>query len=109
MGGRAGEISGLSVVRPVVFRPQAEHEALEAMHWYESRRAGLGAEFGESLAALLMRVASNPLSFPAVYLEARRAVLARFPYAVFFRFADETVVVLSVHGRKDPRRWQGRM
>jgi plasmid stabilization system protein ParE len=109
MGGPAVEASGLSVPRPVVFRPQAEHEALEARRWYESRRAGLGTEFGESLAALLTRVASNPLSFPTIHGEARRAVLARFPYAIYFRFADETVVVLSVHGRRDPNRWRGRM
>jgi hypothetical protein len=35
-------------------------------------------------------------------------VLMRFPYAIYFRVSDEAVVVLAVHGRQDPARWQAR-
>ena len=38
--------------------------------------------------------------------KSRRAVLLRFPYAVYFRLDRETLVVLAVHGRQDPARWQ---
>ena len=51
----------------VVFRPQAEDEALEVRQWYELRRAGLGREFGQALDVLVLRIASNPLVFPRVH------------------------------------------
>lgn len=77
-------------------------------HWYEARRAGLGREFGQEVDGLIARIASSPLAFPRVHNETRRAVLTRFPYAIYFRVADESVVVLAVHGRQHPGRWKRR-
>jgi plasmid stabilization system protein ParE len=54
------------------------------------------------------RIAENPLAFPRAHGEIRRATLHRFPYAIYFRLAGDEVVVLAVHGRQDPRRWQRR-
>ena len=96
------------MTRRVVFRPQAEEEALEARRWYESRRPGLGQEFGQAMDGLLARVVANPLAFPIAHHETRRAVFSRFPYAVYFRLDQDVVVVLAVHGRQDPTRWQTR-
>jgi plasmid stabilization system protein ParE len=96
------------VARAVVFRPQAEGEALDVRQWYESKRIGLGQEFGRALDVLIERVVANPLAFPRVHQEIRRAVLSRFPYAVYFRVTDEAVVVLAIHGRQHPSRWQYR-
>lgn len=92
----------------VVFRPQAEDEALEVRQWYESRRPGLGREFGQSLDVLIARIAATPHAFPRVHDETRRAVLSRFPYAVYIREADQTIVVLAIHGRQHPSRWKRR-
>ena len=92
----------------VVFRPQAEDEALEVRQWYETRRVGLGREFGEALDLLIARIAASPLAFPRVHNETRRAVLSRFPYAVYFRLTNEAVIVLGIHGRQHPSRWRRR-
>ena len=94
--------------RPVRFRPEAEAEALETRKWYERRRSGLGEAFNADLIAVLERIGENPLQFPPVRGEIRRAVLSRFPYAVYFRIHDSEIVVLAVHGRQDPDRWQSR-
>ena len=96
------------MTRRVVFRPQAEDEVLEVRQWYESRRVGLGREFGEAADALVARMAANPQLFPHVHGETRRAVLSRFPYALYFRASDDEIVVLAIHGRQDPSRWQRR-
>jgi plasmid stabilization system protein ParE len=96
------------VALEVVFRPQAEDEVLEVRQWYESKRFGLGREFGEELNRIVEHIAAGPLQFPRVHGETRRAVLSRFPYAVYFRVADTTVVVLAIHGRQHPSRWQSR-
>lgn len=94
--------------RTVVFRAQAEDEALDVRDWYEERRPGLGDEFAAALHALVQGIAENPPAFPSVLGKTRRAVLTRFPYAVYFRETDEEIVVLAIHGRQDPKRWQGR-
>jgi plasmid stabilization system protein ParE len=96
------------VALEVVFRPQAEDEALDVRQWYESKRLGLGREFAEELNRIVERIAAGPLHFPRVHGETRRAVLSRFPYAVYFCVADAAVVVLAIHGRQHPSRWQRR-
>jgi plasmid stabilization system protein ParE len=96
------------VTRSVVFRPDAEDEVRDARQWYESRRSGLGRTFAEAVDAVVERIAAKPLQFPTVHNDIRRAVLSRFPYAVYFGIADESIVVLAVHGRQDPSRWQHR-
>jgi len=96
------------VTHAVVFRPQAEDEVLEAKQWYESRSAGLGERFAAAVDLLVDRVAENPFAFMQVHGETRRAVLTRFPYALYYRIDAERIVVLAVHGRQDPARWQAR-
>jgi hypothetical protein len=50
-----------------------------------------------------------PERYPVVRGEARRALLRRFPYAVFFVATPDLVSVLAcMHARRDPRRWQER-
>jgi len=92
----------------VVFRPQAEDEVLEVRRWYESRRAGLGAEFGQAVDALVARILESPLAFQRAHKETRRAVLTRFPYALYYRIAGDDIVVQAVHGRQHPSRWRRR-
>ena len=94
--------------REVVFRPQAEDDALDAHAWYESRRTGLGREFGHAVNTLVTRIVDNPLLFPRVHGETRRAVLSRFRYAIYFRETDDQIVVLAIHGRQHQSRWQER-
>lgn len=92
----------------VSFRPQAEAEAVEARDWYENRRDGLGTEFRAALEDTIDRIVTNPLMHPEVHDETRRAILQRFPYVVYYRVVGEEIVVLAVHGRQHPRRWQMR-
>ena len=96
------------MTRRVHFRPQADAEVLEARRWYEERRQGLGEEFGAAVDDTVARIAATPLAFPRVHGETRRAILRRFPYAIYFRIWEDAIVVLAVHGRQDPQRWQFR-
>ena len=96
------------MTRRVVVRPQAEDEVLEIRQWYEARREGLGREFGVAVDELVARITTNPLAFQRAHNETRRAVLTRFPYALYFRILGEEIVVQAVHGRQDPSRWRAR-
>jgi plasmid stabilization system protein ParE len=91
----------------VVFRPQAQAELLEARNWYEARQDGLGVEFSAAIDATVSNIRERPLAYPRVHNEIRRAVLQRFPYAVFFQLLEEEIVILAIiHGRRHPRAWQ---
>lgn len=92
----------------VVFRPQAELEALEVRRWYDGRREGLGNEFAAEVDEIVVRIGDTPFAYQRARGEIRRAVLRRFPYAIYFRTTVTQVIVLAVHGRQDPARWQNR-
>ena len=87
----------------------AEADALDATLWYEQRSPGLGTEFLAAVEATLAEIAAMPERYPVVRGEARRALLRRFPYGVYFVASPKLVnVVACLHVRRDPRRWQER-
>jgi plasmid stabilization system protein ParE len=94
--------------RTVRFLPEALEDLLETRHWYARREADLGLAFAEAIATAIVRIEHDPASFPRVDGEVRRLVVRQFPYAVYFREEGDELLVLAVHGRQDPRRWQER-
>ena len=66
------------MIRKPVFRPQADQEAQSARQWYEEQRPGLGIEFPNAMDEVVERISSNPLAFPIVHSETRRAIIRRF-------------------------------
>jgi len=97
------------VTRRLAFRPEAQSELLDARAWYEGQRAGLGQLFAAAVEVTIDAILQNPLAYPRVHGDTRRALVQRFPYAVYFRPIEDELVVLAVmHGRRLPRRWQSR-
>ena len=97
------------MTRRVLFRSQARVELREARAWYDERQPGLGVRFAAAVELAVERIAETPLAYPKVRGELRRAVLRRFPYAIYFRVLPEFVIILAViHGRRAPQRWQSR-
>lgn len=93
----------------LVLRPEAQAELLGARDWYEAERVGLGAVFTAAVEAAVTAILRNPAAYPRVRGDTRRALLRRFPYAVYFRpTAGEIVVLAVMHGRRDPRQWRSR-
>ena len=93
----------------VIFLPAAQTEASEAQDWYEAEARGLGGTFRAELDNAVHRLTDNPLQFPLIFADIRRALLRRFPYALFFRIVDDTVFVMACfHSACDPRIWQHR-
>jgi len=97
------------MIREVIIRPEAEAELSDAFGWYEERVQGLGAEFLISVDATIHAIVRNPRQFAEVHKEIRRALLRRFPYAVFFLVDDSQIIVLAVfHVKRNPKKWQAR-
>ena len=93
-----------------IVRPAAEADIAEAALWYESRSLGLGAEFLRAVAVCFAEIQRSPDRFPQIYKTSRRALLRRFPYAVYFVPTTTHIrVVACMHVKRDPRRWQRRV
>ena len=97
------------MTRAVRFRPQASEDVDSAISWYGDERPALAFAFAESLDTVVARISETPFQFPVVHGETRRALLGRFPYAVFFIVDADVVHVLAVvHLHRDPSAWKSR-
>ncbi|MFT3773611.1 MAG: type II toxin-antitoxin system RelE/ParE family toxin [Minicystis sp.] len=94
----------------LIVRTKAELDIQEATDWYEEEEPGLGARFVDELSSTLNRIRVMPLQFPSVGQGARRALLKRFPYAIYFvlRDADQAVIIAVLHQRRAPSVWKQR-
>lgn len=87
-------------------RARARQDIEEAAAWYETQRPGLAGEFLDEVQVAFDSVAAYPAAYPILHRGARRAVLHRFPFGVFYRLFGGTAVVVAVmHGSRHPRRW----
>ena len=94
----------------LVIAPEAQQDIAEAYSWYEGRRAGLGEEFLSAVDACLEAIRRAPERYATIYESYRRSLVRRFPYAVFYEHAQETVIVYCVfHTSRDPGKWRQRL
>ena len=93
----------------VIVRPGAQADIRAVALWYESRRAGLGSEFILHFDTLVERIEQNPLQFPEIGSGVRRALLQRFPYAIYFVVVACPVVIAVLHQHRHPDTWKGRL
>jgi plasmid stabilization system protein ParE len=95
--------------RRLVAEPTVDLDVAAAFDWYENEEPGLGREFLGELDAAYERIAHGPLAYQDIRGGIRRALIRRFPYAVYFAIEGELIVVLAVlHVAKDPAEWQRR-
>jgi plasmid stabilization system protein ParE len=94
---------------PIFFRPAAQEEFEEAARWYETQRAGLGANFIRAVEAVVSTIAQSPERYPVAEGDVRYALVSRFPYSVYYRVRTDRISVLAVfHTSRNPERWQRR-
>jgi plasmid stabilization system protein ParE len=93
----------------VVIRHEAAREIQEAFDWYEEQSEGLGAEFLRAADACLAGARRNPEAYQVVHRHVRRALLRKFPYALFYILEDETIIVIACfHIKRSSADWQRR-
>jgi hypothetical protein len=68
----------------VNIQPDASADTAQAAGWYEAQRPGLGIEFVLEVDAAIERACFDPESYAILFRNVRRALLRRFPYAVYF-------------------------
>ena len=95
--------------RPIILRRIARAEFDEAADSYEGRQAGQGAAFTAAVRQVLGDIGSRPELHPEVYEDVREALVARYPFAIYYRPSPTEVTVLAVfHTSRDPTLWQTR-
>jgi len=93
----------------VRFRSEAASDVVLAREWYDAQRPGLGEDFVQSLERVIDLVSALPEAFPEIAVGLRRALLGRFPYAVYYRLDGDLVdVIACLHTRRSPSRWRSR-
>ena len=96
--------------RKLILLPEAERDVLEAYGWYQQRQDGLGEEFLRCVDACLLSIRQNPLRHAPVHESYRRALVRRFPFAIFYEFAEDNITIYSVfHCSQDPDKWRRRL
>src|ERR1700740_1575253 len=94
----------------LILAPEAEQDLAEAYGWYESQRVGLGEGFLSRIDACIQGILRSPAARRFVPEDYRRALVRRFPYAVFYEYADGVVTVYCVfHTSHDPEKWRQRL
>jgi len=95
---------------PIIFRPIARIEFDEAADWYEQRRAGLGAAFTAAVRKVIDRIGEQPQFYAEVLEDVREAMLAGFPYCVYYRIEAAQISILAVfHTSRNPSVWHDRL
>ena len=91
----------------LIIRPEAEADLAAAAAWYA--RIGHERRFEQRIENTLAGIVDGPLRFPVVYEDVRRALVRRYPYAIFYVVEPDRIAVLAIlHQRRDPARWPRR-
>jgi plasmid stabilization system protein ParE len=94
----------------LVIAPEAEGDLDEAYAWFEAQRVGRGEDFLVRVDACLRAICRFPEMPATVHKGYRKALVRRFPYAIFYEYEGVTVTVYCIHQTsRDPQRWRNRL
>ncbi len=94
----------------LIIAPEAAADLDEAYAWYEVQRIGRGEDFLSRVEACIEAILRFPEMHALFRGNYRRALVRKYPYAVFYEYADDTVTVYCVfHTSQDPEKWRRRL
>jgi plasmid stabilization system protein ParE len=84
------------------YRAEAADEVTAARRWYHDQSAEIASAFQSALQHVEALIAAHPKAFPLVHADFRRALMRRFPYAVYYRpfGAGDLEIVAVLHERQ---------
>lgn len=106
MGNSEEKSLGRQIDLDIIIHPEAKLEVQETFDYYEQKSKGLGLEFMRSLDAVIQSIKRNPLAYQKIHKEARRVLLRKFPYAVFYVAETNRITVIACfHQRRGEIDW----
>ena len=89
--------------------PEADLDAQQAIEWYDQRDRDLGDDFLRKVTECITSIEDNPLRYPLVHRQMRRALVSRFPYEIIFEIESDDIIIYAIyHCARDPEIWQRR-
>jgi len=96
-------------VKRLRLTPEAELDLDDAYTWYQAQHPLLATDFLAAVEACIASIRRHPEAYQLVDPTMRRALLRRFPYAVFYELGAVEIVVYAVfHCARNPRAWRRR-
>lgn len=93
----------------IIFHPLAKNELLESAGWYFEKSKQAYSKFQIEISTIILLLKENPLLFPKIYNNKRKANLKRFPYSIVFSVNKEIIYVFAVfHQSRNPKIWEKR-
>jgi hypothetical protein len=71
-------------------------DLLEAARWYKNQKEGLQEEFIDSFEQAIERIQINPFGYQLKTGKVRYVMLQRFPYKIFYKFAEQQIKIYGV-------------
>ena len=94
----------------LIYHPEAEAELIEAAKFYEQRVPTLGTQWLAATDLAVSRILANPERWRILEQDVRCCLMPRFPYAIYYRLAGETVRILAFkHHKRHPDYWRHRL
>ncbi len=80
----------------LAYTPRAKQDVEEAFLWYKKQQKGLGNDFLACMENTLKDIMDFPEIYPVCYKKFRRALLHKFPFAVFYTIERHNIVIHAV-------------
>jgi len=94
----------------LIFLREARDDIRTAYEWYEDQSLGLGLDFLRAVEASVQLIQRHPLMHQMVHEHYRRALVRRFPFALFYEHGGGKITVYAVfHGAQSPEKLLARM
>ena len=89
---------------------EAAAEVRQAVRWYRRASPGVDKEFLAAFKRAVVAIRHNPGAYPQVLGAARRVLLRKFPYAVYYVVFGSNILILACyHTRRDPEALKDRL
>ena len=96
----------------LVMAVEAEQDVADAYNYYERQRVGLGEDYLARVDACIQGIRRAPKAHAYFMADYRRALVRRFPYAVYYTYddADDRLTVYCIfHTSRDPDKLRERL
>ena len=92
----------------VILSPDAKVDIRSAVEWYHHIHPHLASRFEQETLKALRNIGQFPFRFRIIKGTVRRAMLKRFPYAVYYSLRDNVASVAVLHQRRSDAVWMNR-
>lgn len=95
--------------RQLIVTRDARADIADAVAWYRERSPESADRLRTELESVYASLVEYPEMYPIVYRRFRRALLRKFPFAVFFVIEPDSVLIVAVtHQARDENAWKRR-